>query len=132
MPKHENNPHKGFIYSVYNYEPVNVSHWIAPDALAKFGSNFSEVIDISQTPADDLKYYIENGNPVITYVTASFKPPIITTQEVPLNLHVVLLTGFNNKTDEYIVLDPYFGRMVIKKSQFENSYNYLKYAVVVK
>lgn len=133
MPKHESDPHKGFIYSIYNYEPRNVTHWIAPDALTKFAKNYITAENISGDSVDDLKKHISNDNPVIIYITAKFeKPIVVSNQEVPLNLHVVLLTGYNNETNEYIVLDPYYGRIIVKGEDFENSYNHLKYSVLIK
>lgn len=133
MPKHDSDPHKGFIYSIYDYEPLDVTHWIAPDALTEFAKNYITAQNISGASVDDLKKHISDGNPIIIYITANFeKPNIIPNQEVPLNLHVVLLTGYNNTTDEYIVLDPYYGRLIIKGENFRTSYNHLKYAVLIK
>lgn len=131
MPKHDSDPHQGFIYDIYNYYPTNVAHWIAPDALSKFASNYKTAIDISGSNIEKLKQAIDNNNPVIVYVTANFSIPIISTEEVPTNLHVVLLVGYNKINNNYIVMDPYYGRMEIEKDKFENSYNYLKYAVVI-
>lgn len=131
VPIHESDPYQGFIYSIYDFYPLDVAHWIAPSALAKFGSNYYKTTDISGSEVSDLKKYIDENKPVIVYVTAEFENPIITSQEVPLNLHVVLLTGYNKENGEYIVLDPYVGKLSVEKEKFENSYNHLKYAVVV-
>ena len=37
MPKHDTDSHQGFIHSIFELEPKNVTHWIAPDALARCG-----------------------------------------------------------------------------------------------
>lgn len=131
MPMHENDPYQGFIYSIYDYYPTNVAHWVAPPALARFGSNYLKSVDISGSDVEILKENINNNKPVIVYITAGFEKPIITSQEVPRNLHVVLLVGYNKVTGEYIIYDPYYGKLVIEKEKFEASYNHLKYAVSV-
>lgn len=131
MPMHESDPHQGFVYSIYDYDPLDVAHWIAPDALAKFGSNYAKTYNVSGSSTDELKDFINNNKNVIVYVTANYNEPIMNEQEVPVNLHVVLLNGYNRETNEYVVIDPYHGKMNVEKEKFENSYNHLKYAVVV-
>ena len=46
MPKHDTDPHQGFIHSIFDLEPKNVTHWIAPDALARFGSQYATTTNI--------------------------------------------------------------------------------------
>lgn len=131
MPKHDFDPHQGFIHDIYSYEPRNVVHWIAPDALSKFANKYTKATDISGSSVDELKLRIKNNEPVIVYVTSEYKDAKFTSFEVPLNLHVVLLVGYNQVDGSYIVMDPYYGKQVIDKAVFEKSYNYLKYAVSV-
>lgn len=52
-------------------------------------------------------------------------------EEVPLNLHVVLLIGYNQVNGDYVIIDPYYGRQEIEASAFEKSYNILKYGVAI-
>lgn len=131
LTKHDTDPHQGFIHSIFDLEPKNVTHWIAPDALTRFGLNYGSVQDISGSGVDTLKNYIRQGKPVVVYVTSNFNYPTSWDGEVPLNLHVVLLTGYNSITGNYIVLDPWSGRKIILKQKFESIYNLMKYAVVV-
>lgn len=131
MPKHETDPHQGFIHSIYDLEPKNVAHWIAPDALSRFGSQYGTVRDISGSGVSTLKEYLDQGNPVIVYVTSNFNSPTAWDGEVPVNFHVVLLTGYNQITGNYIVLDPWSGRKIIAKQKFEAIYGLMNRAVVV-
>lgn len=131
MPKHDTDPHQGFIHSIFDLEPKNVTHWIAPDALARFGSNYATTTNISGSSPEQLKEYINQRKPVVVYTTSNFNYPSTWDGEVPLNLHVVLLTGYNRITGNYIVLDPWSGRKLISKQKFESIYNLMRYAVVV-
>ncbi len=131
MPKHESNPHLGFIHSIFDLEPRDVTHWIAPDALSSFGSQFGNVKNVSGSTAGQIRSYIDQNIPVIVYVTTNFQSPTKWYGEVPLNLHVVLVTGYNKITGDYIISDPWSGRMVVSKNTFESIYNLLRYAVIV-
>ena len=131
VPKHKYDPHQGFIHSIYDYAPRDVVHWIAPDALSRFALNYGMAEDISGSDVEDLKGYIRNNTPVIVYVTANFKEANFTEGEVPLNLHVVLLIGYNQVNGDYAIIDPYYGRQEIEASAFEKSYNILKYGVAI-
>ncbi len=68
---------------------------------------------------------------MVVYTTSNFNYPSTWDGEVPLNLHVVLLTRYNRITGNYIVLDPWNGRKIILKQKFESIYNLMRYAVVV-
>lgn len=131
MPKHESDPHQGFINSIFDVAPLSVTHWIAPDALAAFGSKFSNVTNISGTDAVGVKQYLEQGIPVIVYGTFNFDNVTKWYGEVPLNLHVMLAIGYNKITGDYILNDPWSGKITVNKDKFEKIYNQLKYAVIV-
>ncbi|NCC54700.1 MAG: hypothetical protein EOM11_04350, partial [Erysipelotrichia bacterium] len=132
MPKHESDPHQGFIHSIFGYAPREVPHWIAPDALATFGTNYYEgVRNISGTDAEGLYQYLDQGTPVIVYATYAFMNPTGWTGEVPNNLHVMLLTGYNKKTGNYIIHDPWAGKITAEKGKFQHVYNLMKFAVAI-
>ncbi len=134
-----NDPHKGFVRSIFDKEPSDVPHWIAPDALTKFAieySGYNNIIDITGASTDQLKAEINNDNPVVVYITYRFNTPTNWTEEMPKNLHVVLLTGYNSITGNYIIQDPYtpsngIGRMIIDKNTFESVYNRLNRNAIV-
>lgn len=132
MPKHDSDPHQGFIHSIFGYAPTNVPHWIAPDALTAFGQKYyGGVTNISGTGADGLYEYLDNGSPVIVYGTYAFRNPTGWTGEVPNNLHVMLLTGYNKKTGNLIIHDPWAGKINVSKDNFANIYNMMKFAVAI-
>lgn len=131
MPKHESNPHQGFIHSIFEMAPNDVTHWIATDALASFGSKFSKVTNASGISGDEIKQYIDNNTPVIIYATYVFMDVTKWIGEVPLNLHVMLVVGYNKITGAYIINDPWAGKIIVKKENFEKIYNIKKYTVIV-
>lgn len=109
MPKSDN-PFEGFTHSIYDFEPRDVPHWIAPDPLARFGresSGYQNVTDITGASLDDLDREIAAGNPVVIYVTWLFKPITYWAEGAPKNLHVVLLTGYNEATGTQRLTDPW-------------------------
>ncbi|MCR0248278.1 Ig-like domain-containing protein [[Clostridium] innocuum] len=135
MPTSKNNPREGFIYSMFSNNPTNQVHWIDTPALAAYGKKFGKVEDISGASISKLKYEINRNRPVVVYVTAMFNTPQwkkYSYGSIPKNLHVVTLVGYNGRTGKYKINDPYFGVLWISKGQFENVYNSMKKAVVVR
>lgn len=139
MPKSEDDPHQGFVRDIYGYEPRDVPHWIAPDALAKYGRQYySNVFDITGTSVDGLKKELDKGNPVVFYATGgNFADPVNWTEEVPKNVHVMLLIGYNPKSKQMLINDPWTktsdGRVYISESRFTTIYNIIgKKAVVIR
>jgi len=131
MPKHETDPHQGFVNSIFDVAPLNVVHWIAPDALAAFGSKFANTKNVSGIDTNEIKKYVDSGLPVVVYGTYNFDSIKSWSGEVPSNLHVVLVIGYNKITGDYIINDPWSGKKTIAKDKFESVYNAFKYAVVV-
>lgn len=143
VPKHENDPHQGFIRSIFDFQPKEYAHWIAPDALTSFGQMYTTnqgIQDITGSSFDTLKEEISKGNPVIVWVTDRFlsvevkKPG----EEVPHNLHVMLLIGYNTVTGDYVVQDPggtnpIANQYVVEKKKFEEIFTKIgRMAVVVR
>lgn len=141
VPKHESDAYQGFVGPIFELEPRDYPHWIAPSALAKFGrdySSYTNVIDITSASVEKLKSEINQSNPIIVYVTGYFSPVRDWYYEVPNNFHVMLLIGYNKITGNYILHDPwststYNGRTEIDKTTFESIYNQIgKKAVVIR
>lgn len=134
MPKHASDPHQGFIHDIFGTYPTNLPHWIAPDALAKFGQTYSAgVQNFTGATTDQLKAELDQGNPVIIYATYGFRNPTGYTGEVPNNLHVMLLVGYNKKTGDYIVNDPWGGvQNFVSAANFETQYNRMRFAVAIR
>ncbi|MDE5888783.1 MAG: C39 family peptidase [Bacilli bacterium] len=141
MPKSEDDPHEGFVRDIYDFEPRDVPHWIAPDALAKYGrsaSGNSKVVDITGTGVEGLKKELDNGNPVVIYATGgNFDDPVNWIEEVPKNVHVMLLVGYNSKSNQMLINDPWTktatGQVYVSESRFTTIYNKIgKKAVVIR
>lgn len=140
VPKTDN-PHTGFIESIWEFAPKEIAHWIAPDALDQFAKSYQGGIatrDMTGSTFDDLKSELGKGNPVIVWVTDQFETPkeIPEGKEVPANLHVVLLIGYNEITGDYVVQDPggldfTSGEKVIPKAQFESIWQAIGQKAVV-
>ncbi|MEG2848361.1 MAG: C39 family peptidase [Bacilli bacterium] len=131
MPKHDSDPHQGFVYSIFDLAPTDVTHWIAPDALAAYGSKFTTTTNVSGITGDQIKQYIDKNTPVIVYATYGFREPTKWIGEVPLNLHVMLVTGYNKITGAYVINDPWANKIIVKRESFERIYNLMHFAVIV-
>lgn len=141
IPKSDD-PHQGFVHDIFGYEPRDVSHWIAPDALSKFGrdsSGNSNVIDITGSSFATLKNEIKNGNPVVIYLTGgNLNAPIwVEGEEVPKNLHVMLMIGYNSITNQIVINDPWTktsdGKVYYSENQVVSIYNQVgKKAIVIR
>ncbi len=140
MPKSDDY-NTGFVGSIYDLQPKTYVHWIAPAPLAKFGresSGNANVVDVSGASLADLDKEVVAGNPVIIYVTFLFNPLKEWLNGAPKNLHVVLLTGYNEKTGTHRLTDPWTqsdgGRTYdIPRAELEKIYNAVgKRAVVVR
>ncbi len=140
MPKSDN-PHEGFVSDIFNLEPRDIPHWIAPDALARYGRNssgYNGVSDITGASVDYLKKELDKGNPVVVYITGgNFAEPKNFTDEVPVNFHVVLLIGYNPISKQLVVNDPWTkssdGKIYVSESKFTSIYNAVgKKAVVIR
>ncbi len=142
MPKSAtNNAQEGFTHDIFTKNPSNVPHWIAPEPLAKFGRDSSgnqNIVNTTGASLDDLDRELDNGNPVIIYLTAMFKTPGTWIEGAPLNLHVQLLVGYNKITKEHLIVDPWTyttGRTkwIMPKDTVESIYNSLgKQSVVIR
>lgn len=142
MPKSpDNNPFNGFSGSPYDVED-GIFQSIFPGALANYGKQYkSSVMDISGSSPSDLKIELDNGNPVVVYVTnRSFEAPRLKEYTfggkrctIIDNLHVVLLAGYNDNNKTYYIADPNAkGYYWISKDKFETAYNCSKWAVTVR
>ena len=108
MPK-STDPNAGFTYSIFDLEPRDVAHWIAPGALAAFGrsSSGANVTDISGSSLDTLDNEVLSGNPVVIYLTGSLAAPKEWKEGAPINLHVLVLSGYNTMTGDQFLTDPW-------------------------
>ena len=140
MPK-STDPYQGFTYDIYRGEPYDVPHWIAPEPLANYGKSASgnqNIINGTGMSIDELDRELDNGNPVVIYLTAKFKTPRDWKEGAPTNLHVLLLVGYNKITGVHTIVDPWTHddgrtRWSVSKAQLESIYNAVgKKSVIVR
>lgn len=103
-------PSTGFYLDVYDREPTTEAHWIDTEPLVAFGrssSGYDAIYDLSGSDLSVLRDEVVAGNPVIIYLTFDFSDPYNYSKGVPKNLHVMVLSGYNEITGEYRVTDPW-------------------------
>lgn len=141
MPKSDD-PFQGFVESIYDLEPRNVPHWIAPAPLAAFGrsSSGANVVDMTGASLDQLDAEVKAGHPVVIYLTYLYRTPGAWINGAPKNIHVQLLTGYNEITGQHIIVDPWTngenagsGKRYLSRAVIERLYNSTgKRAVVIR
>ena len=126
------NPNEGF-GGGYQRVTYGIFQSIYPEPLAKWGSRFGNVQNISGSSPADLQSQLLNGNPVVVYVTMHWAAPQYGNYFWGVgvnNSHVMTLDGY--RPGYYHVEDPAGGSYWVSASNFENSYNIKRFAVVVK
>ena len=126
------NPNEGF-GGGYQRVTYGIFQSIYPEPLAKWGSRFGNVQNISGSSLADLQSQLLNGNPVVVYVTMHWAAPQYGNYFWGVgvnNSHVMTLDGY--RPGYYHVEDPAGGSYWVSASNFENSYNIKRFAVVVK
>lgn len=126
------NPNEGF-GGGYQRVTYGIFQSIYPEPLAKWGSRFGNVQNISGSSPTDLQSQLLNGNPVVVYVTMHWATPQYGNYFWGVgvnNSHVMTLDGY--RPGYYHVEDPAGGSYWVSASNFENSYNIKRFAVVVK
>ena len=124
-------PEEGFVSDIFSLEPHDIVHWIAPTPLAKYGrdsSGYANVVNTTGLSIDELDRELDNGNPVVIYLTARFKTPENWIGNAPKNMHVQLLAGYNKITGEHLIVDPWTyndgtTRWIISRNTIESVYN---------
>ena len=145
LPRASRDPNLGFVGDPYKVTP-NIYMTIHPKPLTDYAKNFGKVQDLSGADLSYLRMELLNGNPVVFWGTYQFRNPVYfnywngtkTARGID-NAHVVLLVGYDGKTGEYIVADPYNPNTPkesyefrVKESTVEKIYNLQKYAMVVR
>lgn len=145
LPRASSDPNLGFVGDPYN-PTTGIYMTIHPKPLTEYTKTFGNVQDLSGADLSYLRMELLNGNPVVFWGTNQFRNPVYfnywngtkTARGID-NAHVVLLVGYDGKTGEYIVADPYNPNTPkesyefrVKESTVEKIYNLQKYAMVVR
>ena len=132
MPISKNgNPNEGFGGGYQNVTPGTFQS-IYPAPLAKWGSNFGKVQNISGSTPVQIRQQLINGNPVVVYVTMHWAAPQYGRYWWGTgvnNSHVMTVDGYRN--GQYHVEDPAGGSYWVSAQNFESAYNIKRFAVVV-
>ncbi|MDL2311106.1 cell wall-binding repeat-containing protein [Peptostreptococcaceae bacterium OttesenSCG-928-C18] len=113
MPKHSSNPAKGYVSTPYATR-AQYFQTIDPEPLAKYGQRYGNVVNIQNSSIDDIIIELQNGNPVVVYVTLYWRSPTFAYKNIEgkstrriNNNHVLLLTGYDPKVSKFYIADPY-------------------------
>lgn len=140
MPK-SSDPNTGFYLDIFGKYPNTEAHWIAPAPLVEYTksqSGNSNIINATGWDISSITNEIINYNPVVIYLTYDFLEPYNWSKGVPKNLHVLLITGYNKITNQYIITDPYTRsngtyEFILHKNSLERLYNLIgKRAVIIR
>ncbi len=146
MPKHKSNPEKGFVGSPYKADLSKKTRTtIFPPVLTKYAKKYGNVVNVSGYDANAIKKLVLAGKPVIAYMTMNYEKPYYRTYNIEgkkirylSNNHIVMIAGYDKKTNRYFIKDPYNKKNVkkpyeywIKASKFDPIYNERKHAVAV-
>ena len=136
----DNNPNNGFVGSPKTFIISDKNRGIYPKALAKWGSKYGNVEDISGKDMNAVADEVRKGNPVLILATYNFHDfPVKKCSwglYRPDNHHFFLLVGYDYNTDKYKVMDPLLtsgnGSKWLNGSQLRYIYNQIKGAVIVR
>ena len=113
MPKDPSDPSKGFAGSPFQVDQ-SIRTTIYPNVLARFGSQYGPVKDLTGADIDTIHEELLLGHPVVAYVTLWWNQPSYrwynvggTKQRLLNNNHAVLVTGYDSVNDRYYIADPY-------------------------
>ncbi|MGN1097711.1 MAG: C39 family peptidase [Clostridia bacterium] len=145
MPKHPDNPAKGYVGSPYRAGQTNLRTTIYPPVLAQYANVYGKAADISGSSVEELQAELLSGNPVVVYATMRWETPRYRNfmiegevQRLLSNNHVILADGYDAETDRYHISDPYNDKDLsceykywIDAALFEPIYNERRHAVAV-
>jgi uncharacterized protein YvpB len=133
IPK-ASSPYSGFVGSPFIADN-NTYTAIFSAPLAKWGSKFGKVYNISGASVQDIAKQVLAGNPIVAYVTVHFAGVRWGTWSfgrVPNNNHAVAVAGVDLTKKQFYLSDPIDGKYWISMSKFASIYNVRKMAIVVK
>ncbi|MEG0365443.1 MAG: C39 family peptidase [Coprobacillus sp.] len=133
----DNNPNNGFYGDPFSKKSLPYLNTIFPQPMSNWAKKYGNVVNISVKSVDDIIDEIRNDNPVVVWVTYNFRAPKWQSGvygQMYSNIHCFTVSGYNPQTQMIRVSDPGGSRnhRWVSKSTFEKSYNYKKFAVVVR
>lgn len=145
MPKHSSNPKKGYVGSPYRPSET-LRTTINPKPLSEYGKKYGDVFSMEGASMEEVKKQVLQGNPVVIYVTLYWRPAYFRNFNIEgkstrylRNNHVILVDGYDSKTDSFHISDPYNNsnrkqplKYWKKRSVVEPLYNIRKFAVGIR
>ena len=136
----DGNPNNGFVGSPYNYDLTPANRAIYPAALAKWGSRYGKVTDISGCTVDYMMTEVLKNNPVLVLATWNMSDYAITEYSWgkyrDYNHHFFVLVGYDYDHDRYKVMDTLLstgdGSKWVTGASFRKVWNGIKGSVVVR
>lgn len=130
------NPNDGFAGDPFGVGKEKDDYYtIFPTALANYASKYSTSKDISGSSIDDIKKELASDHPVAVYATGGLVPAKERTLyfgKVISNLHIVLLSGYDDAKGIFYVHDPIDKELTtISYENFSKAYDLTKFAVSV-
>lgn len=137
MPRSNSNPYKGFAGNPNGPDAPDVLEAIFPSSMVPWAKKYGRVEDFSGHSVDDIIEEIRKGNPVMVYTTYNFKLPKWknwTFGRMYSNLHCLTISGFDIETQQIRYTDAGGNRESswVSFAKFKKSYDYKKFAIVVK
>lgn len=116
----------------FSYAPPIIE--AADKVFAEFGGDY-EPVDKSGSTREEIYAELDRGIPVVIWVTLDLSPPKITSSwhfsdtgelfKAPVNLHCVVLNGYDAATNRVHVMNPLEGQVTYDADQFFKSYTEL-------
>ncbi|MBH5320510.1 C39 family peptidase [Paenibacillus sp. GSMTC-2017] len=124
----------------FSYAPPII---VAAEKYLSDRSGVNTAEDISGSSRSDILQKLNSGIPVVTWITLDLSPPKVTyswylneTNEkfkAPVNLHVVVLNGYDATSNTVNVMNPLTGQVTYNADTFFNSYVEMgSHALIVK
>lgn len=129
-------PYLGFAGNPFEKSRHSYDYYtIYPSALAQFGQTYQPCFDISGYSLDDIKRELSEDHPVLVWLTGGLQDARLKNMyygQVISNLHIVLLTGYDEMKQIFDLLDPFDQTQTeISYQQFEKIYQHMQKAMSV-
>lgn len=116
----------------FSYAPPIIE--AANKVFAEFGGNYTPV-DLTGSTREQIVAELDKGYPVVIWVTLDLSPPKVTSSwylndtgelfKAPVNLHCVVLNGYNSANNTVHVMNPLQGQVTYDADSFFASYDAL-------
>lgn len=137
----KNQPKGDTPYLGFSGDPFSVGkdrndyYAIFPSALARYGENYNPCYDISGYSLQEMKEQLANDHPIVVWLTSGMND--VKTKDyyfghVTSNLHIILLSGYDDNQKLFHILDPIDKTITsIDYEQFQKIYSNMQFSMSV-